>query len=376
MRMVSSLTGLVRLVGLLTLAACGVAIGLARLEPRPARYRMAASPLFGVINGFTVSEAPGEPRLLDPETGRLSVLKMPKGDRLDYGTCSPWLDEEGEFQVVGRWSGMRDEDPKMVNQFGLARCALPGGQVIDRVPLDVNPSGPVCWFPGMVARVLYTGTDGRLYTLAFEKPGTFRARDDDGDKPEARPVSWNCGRPGTKLSLRDPVWPSDPRLKGRLVVSLSYRARGNDEVLRPSRLWWLQLDKDGTAVVDAGPMRADAEDPGSPDEERFPNLASGPGGKLYLAYHRQRTRRDAWELRLAPVELGLKDGIPTYREEDSRKLSDSYAASVMPFSPDGAYLYGVVRGKPLSSPPQVVRFPTELPGETAAASGLRPSPNG
>ena len=45
-----------------------------------------------------------DPRFIDIRTGMVDRLVLPEGDRLDNVACSPWRDEEGNYQIVGRWS--------------------------------------------------------------------------------------------------------------------------------------------------------------------------------------------------------------------------------------------------------------------------------
>src|SRR5262249_4930527 len=155
-------------------------------------------------------------------------------DRLEYGACSPWRDDQGECQVVGRWMQRRRGDPKdcACDAFGLARYALPSGRVLNRVALDAVPTSHPCWFPDMSERVVYAAGDGCLHRL------DFNAADQDGEDPAPRPVTWRCPPPGKKVVICDPVWPTDPRFGRRLVVSIQFREGSTTEVT-PGRLWWL-----------------------------------------------------------------------------------------------------------------------------------------
>jgi hypothetical protein len=373
-----SLNGLVRLVGLLALVSCAVAVGLARLEPAAAHFRLAAPPHYGVINGFVLSTPPGETRFLDAETGRFCRITVPEGDRLDYGTCSPWQDEEGESQVVGRWSRRTPGGAEsLAEEFGLARYSVPSGRVLDRVPLEVVPAGHPCWFPGTAARVLYAGTDGRLYRLSFEGPGA--AGGAGGDPPRPQPIDWRCPAPGIKQMVRDPVWPTDPRLGGRLIVTLSYRPSAAELALTPGRLWWLRLSDDGAAVVDAGPLTetepAAGQRPLGRAEERFPNLAVTPDGALTLAYLWQRERTGVWDLRLARVAIDSETGDPMVPPEGVRTVAGGHLSELPPFSADGRYVYAVLDRDAATRAAKVVPFPT-APSPTAASALMDSVPCG
>jgi hypothetical protein len=361
-----SLTGLVRLVGFLGVLTCAVAVALARFQPTPAHFRLATPPHYGVINGFVLHPAPGDLKFLDAETGRFCPVRLPEGDRLDYGSCSPWEDEDGEYQVVGRWS---HREPGTGREFGLARYSLPSGRVLDYVPLNVMPAGHPCWFPGTAARVIFAGADGRLYHVRFEGSGSRAGGGDlTGEEPRVEPVDWRCPAPGSRLLIRDPVWPTDPRLGGRLIVSLSYRLPGDDQQLSAGRLWWLKLSADGKAVVEAGPMTEPVRDSAwNHGEERFPNLAVTPDGRLTLAYLWHAGPEYRWDLRLAPIGLDPKTGAPRLRAGDARTVTTGHLGEVPPFSADGRHVFAIVFDGLDDERALLVRYPTTPSDPRAAA---------
>jgi hypothetical protein len=358
------LNGLVRATALLALASGAVAVTRARLAPTPAHFRLAAPPAFGVINGFLLQGGGCGPRFVDAETGALRAFRVPDGDRFEYGACSPWRDDQGECQVVGRWMRHRcaGSNGYVYGACGLARYALPSGRVLSQVALDAVPTSHPCWFPDMSERVLYAAGDGRLYRV------DFGAADQDGEEPESRPVAWRCRPPAKKVMIRDPVWPTDPRFGGRLVVSLQLREGNGPEVV-PGRLWWLALSPDGGSIVAAGPLT----DPGlgavgpSRWEERYPNLAKAPDGRLALAYLAREGGAVCWQLRLAPVTTDDRGGPPAVATGAARAVTGGHLPSLPAFSADGRWVFGILTSGPAG---QVVRFPTEAgasPGPDAAA---------
>jgi hypothetical protein len=370
-----SLIGLIRLTGMLGLAVCLTAVGLARLEPTPTRFRVSAPPPYDVVNGFLLNTIPGDSQWLDVETGQMRKVPIPEGDRIEYASCSPWQDDEG-CQVVGRWThrvpnrfGMR------AREFGMARYAIPSGRVLDQIPMEVVPASQPCWFPGTAAKVLFAGVDGRLYRVDFDGKG------DDGDGPRPVPLVWRLPAPGTSMLIRDPVWPSDPRMGGRLIVSLSYWTGGTQNRLSPSRLWWLKLDRSGLSVVEAGVLT----DPAMPtagesrrDDERFPNVVITPNGSPLLAYLSQPRETSLWDLRLTPLRFEAATGRPTARSEESRMLTHRHLTTFPPFSADGSHVFAIVRGQGCgrNSSAEVERYTTSEPEtpalDTTAAAGLTP----
>jgi hypothetical protein len=316
------------------------------MEPVPARFRMAVAPAYEVINGFVLDPFPSDSRFLDPNTGAISRFHTPEGERLDYASCSPWETEDGEYQLVGRWTWQgkcNGAIPTEDRVFGLERFSLPSGRVLDQIPLDVVPASIPCWFPGMTARVLFAGSDGQLYRLAFGRgPGASDEANTGPHRPSL--IAWR-GPALEQLMTRDPVWPADPRLGGRLIASVSYRAHKSDDRLIPTRLWWLQLAPDGSAVVDGGCLTDPEEEPRlDRGEERYPNLTLASDGRLVLAYLHQPPQSSLWELHLAAVQFDTKTGKPTVHTADDRVLTPDHLAAQPPFSADGRHVFGIIQG--------------------------------
>lgn len=367
------LGGLTRLTGVVVALACVVAVVIGHLAPEPARFRVAIDPAYDVINGFVIDPSPSDPRLLDLQTGGLGLFRTPEGDLLDYASLSPWEDEEGESQVVGRWVRQsRDRRGGDGFEFGVARYSVPSGRVLDQVPLPVVPASDPCWFPGMTARVLYAASDGLLYNMAFERDGR-------SGTPRPEPIAWR-GPALRFLVVRDPTWPSDPRLGGRLIVSLAFQTRDTDLRLAPARLWWVRLNADASAVVDGAPL-TDPEQPSGFDrgEERFANAAVGPDGRLRLAYLRQVPVSSLWELRVGVVDIDAA-GRPSVRTSDDRLLAQDHLGAHPSFSSDGRYLFGLHQGAPARrgarAEPRVVRYPAVAPSPAGTGTAVTQRPVG
>jgi hypothetical protein len=334
---------------------------------------MATPPHYGVINGFVLNPWPDGLRFLDAETGQMRRFNVPDGDRFEYGSCSPWQDDQGEYQVVGRWMQQQDglaPNEHLYRSFGVARYAMPSGRILNRIALEHMPASHPCWFPDMTARVIYAGGDGRLYKLDFEATD----RDGTGDNPAPHELVWRCPLPASQVAVRDPVWSGDPRLGGRLIASLQlWEGDGHADVVR-GRLWWLALSPDGGSIVAAGPLtdpRLGSEH-SALTEERFPNLAKTPDGRLALAFLSRSAFRDRWQLHLAPVSIESPGGEPVVNTETSWVVADEHLAALPPFSADGQWIYGIVSN---GHGGELVRFAT-TPGEAEKPDVAKASPAG
>jgi hypothetical protein len=260
-------------------------------------------------------------------------------------------------------SGSNRPNQRNFEAFGLARYSLPSGRVLNRVVVEAVPSTHPCWFPDMTARVIYTGGNGRLYRLDFDE-----ADRDGGGDPAPQEVVWECKSPGPGLMLRDPVWSIDPRLGGRLIVSLQYRDDRDHANLTRNRLWWLRLTADGTAIVDAGPLTDPEQDHvrSREGEERYPNVSKSPDGRLQVAYLTRSGDDAHWTLRLAP--LALDKGRPVVRSSEARVVADRQAGELSPFSSDGQFIFSVTAE---AHGGQLYRFPTEAPLSTTSATASK-----
>jgi hypothetical protein len=308
------------------------------------------------------------PLWLEVGSGRISALKLPDEDELDVASCSPWLDEDGKAQVVGRWERHTGDGVTSVGDaFGLVRCTFPDGEVLNRVPLEVMPVGPPCWYPGTRARVLFPAGDGNLYRLAFE-PDRSRgeaAGPDGGSDPRPLPLEWH-GRPpaGGEPFLADPCWPDDPRFRHCLLATARVPSTGAAAGCRAERVWWLTLNDAGTAIESAGPLFS-PESLARGLEQRCPSVTSLPGGGLALAYLEQRRREAGWRLRMVRLDFDPARGVPAAARAEVRTLADDCLPTPPAFSADGRMLGAVRRSD--DGLGRVVRFATGEDVLTATA---------
>jgi hypothetical protein len=320
-----------------------VAIALGRGAPETTAIRHIEPVRYHAINWYLFKQNDSTPRLLDAETGRIERVAFPDSGCLEYASVSPWRDDHGQAQFVGRWneaSGRSHEqiglNPDEGLGLGLARYTFPGRKILDRIPLDVVSGSVPCWSPCLSPMVLFAGTDGQLYRYSFpdRRDGRYESGD-DGNRP--RPVTWRCPRPGNgRIWIGDPTWPSDPMLGGKVVVSLRTGETDDPErAFSRSGLWWLRLNRDGTEIEEAGRLTY----PGPDDEEHWPALASTADGGLILAFLLRRDGRHGWRLRIAPVTIDRQTGAPRAGRPVVASQDEAYLPSPPIFSPDGRWVH-------------------------------------
>ncbi|HWE37202.1 MAG TPA: hypothetical protein VG406_11605 [Isosphaeraceae bacterium] len=273
-----SLNSLLRLIAFTGLGACAAAVGLGRLAPREPSFRRLEPAPFLDLEGARPRPMPASGPLFDLGTGRAVEMPMPAGERLELRAVSPWRDERGSLQVVGRWTAVAGTaTDSTLRDAGLARFRFPGGEPLDRLSTGVLPSGAPCWFPDTTARVLFAAGDGQLYRLNFD--GRPEAGEDDR-RPV--PIAWRT-EPAAPVVLADPCWRADAALGGHALVALARPAESADAHRpAPARLHWLALGPDATQIEAAGPLLP--ADVRPRDEQRYPAVGRLADGTLALAF--------------------------------------------------------------------------------------------
>ncbi len=342
-----SFSSLIRLLVLLAVGTTMLAVGLSRLDPPKPERRTRQHTRYANINEYFLEVENRIPQWLDSETGRIEAHAPEDGDVLEAASCSPWVDEKGRRQVIGRWSNRTKAGPLSTSQdFGLARYTFPSGEVLDQVSTEIVPVAPPCWYPGTRARVLFVAGDGMLYHYAFE-PDRSQKEPEPESKHDLSPkrLTWRCGTPGSgKIFISDVTWPEDPRMAGCVVVSLHEQATSSDGArhFAKTKLWWLKLNLAGTEVVDAAPLlEQDGVSSGEKSDLRSPTVGTLADGTLVLAYLTQASRESGWKLRVTPVELEGDHQVPKARESRSLVLEKRCQPASPSFSSDGRWLNAI-----------------------------------
>lgn len=325
------------LFGFTGLTALAVALGrMATEKPEacsvmPVRYH--------AINWYLFQTDDPSPRFLDAETGRIVDIPLGKSGYHKYLSCSPWQDSRGQAQVVGLPGTIESRTPEnegMGQEIVLTRYTFPEGRVLDQVPLEsIIPTGAPCWAPEASPRILFGAADGRLYRLSF--PGRRAASaDDTDDLLHPMPLAWDMTPPGSgKIWLSDPSWPAEPRLAGKIVVSLTFSGETGPSA-EPSgpQLWWLQLSPDRRAIEQAGRLTR----PGPETSERWPVISSSGDGAMRLAYLARRRGEPGWRLRTAAVTIDPATGAP-HADQPEPTTQQGEGLPVPPaFSADGRWV--------------------------------------
>ncbi|QEH36258.1 hypothetical protein OJF2_48180 [Aquisphaera giovannonii] len=266
-------------------------------------------------------------QLLDADTARMEKLDLPGGIFLDLASLSPW-EARGQRQLVGvgrprAGAGGFEEGSRLE----MIRMTVPGGEVLDRLPFDGDPlpNGAPCWAPGGRARLIYPGSDGRIYALDFEPAGA-----DDGARrpaeicPRELPAEGFPAQAGEAF-VSDLSWDATAQPGRRLLASLRFQG-GKASGVSGWQLWWLQLDQDATRITAAGRL-LDAEAPSPHVRRRFPTAFRDHTGAPRLAYLSTRVKENVSELRVVPIRLDPVSEAPHAREADATVLAERCLAS-------------------------------------------------
>ena len=297
-----NLMNMVRLFGLVligwTFLALGV--GLCRSNLRPARETHFFLPQPSLHEAVGVSRSQlacvEEYRLVDRSTGKAQPLPLPRDAAWGFVTVSPWRDQDGNLEAVGRWSrpGVLDDQ----SFYGLGLFRVSDATIVRSIDLDVLPTGRPCWVPGRPGDLVFPAGDGQLYRCRLTHDGNMKANaqtsvDDENHPGSSRSVApgavtWRCAVPGSgRVFIADPVWPADKPLGPFVFVSLTPQTNaGGRPRNEPSQIWWLEMSEFGDEILSAGrfTVPAPASAQGRPLVERLPSVSVSPSGRLTLAY--------------------------------------------------------------------------------------------
>lgn len=326
--MITSLHVLARLA---TLAFAGLslaALTAARMQPLPEgpAAAAAANPWEALTAEVRNGRRPVD--LLHREDGRLRRLNVPDAERWDFLTMAPRMGADGSMEAVGRFATRAgDAGPSGEGAVGLVRVRLPEAEVLERVELDVMPTGRVAWDPARADHVVFPGSSGRLYSYRFlADPAAETVRGGSA----VLPLDWRCEAPGGRVPfVVDPVWPAVPELRGLLIVSLARLRRTNEPgKALPMAPWWVELGDDGEAIVAAGPLFDDAELDGYDPKTRMrhPNVAARDG-RLQLIYLLHTPGAEQAVPYSADLEISTETGRPRVRPGSAAPVGGAILAA-------------------------------------------------
>ena len=249
---------------------------------QPASRKSSTPPFQWISSAFTALDPYGF-RLLDLETGRLGSFSLPFEHGIDLVAVSPWV-EGGHRQIVGLgWKQSGNWGSAERGDVGILRLSLPEGEILNWIPVaDSLPASQLRWVPGATAAVVYAACDGQVYRIDFEQCSA------DGHieqlpEPKTCQLTWQTPMPSAAgVLVEDIDYPGDPRLGGKILVSLRSMNAGTRHYGH-SQIWWLQPDKDGTSIVAAGRLLEPAAET-EPSDRRLPSLAGGAQNSTALLY--------------------------------------------------------------------------------------------
>jgi hypothetical protein len=290
--------------------------------------------------------------LLDRATGKIEALPLPLEPAWSLLSVSPWRDQDGDLRAVGRWVSRLEENEEFC---GLALLRLPDMTVINRITLDVLPTGKPCWVPGRSDEVIFPAGDGQLYRCNVgDRTGdssvdasTSSGGSEWEDIVPVRPVAWKAKQPASGvIYLGDPAWSSEPSVRHLVFVALSMMDQHeNQRIILPSRVWWLLVNEDGDAIVAAGSLTdcESAEPRNNLEFERMPNVVIGPGGKISLVYLARKSSENSWRLRSARIELDPATSLPRIERNAgaSHVVAEGLSPGSLVVSADGERVYAI-----------------------------------
>ena len=256
-------------------------------------------------------------RLIDRTTGQVEPLQLPAETTWSLLSVSPWRDQHGLPEAVGRWVSRVDGQDAFC---GLGLLKLPSGTLTSCLTLEILPTGKPCWIPGQAGEILFPAGDGQLYRcniagdVSSERKSAVHgsSRGDRGNVVVPRAVTWDNEPPELgNVYLCDPVWSAEPALRNLVFVALSEQKWVADTRMNSAfKLWWLRMNDEGDTIVSAGRLTHPGQDEGKNDRlsERMPNVVVGTRGQVGLVYLTRERYARSWQLRKVKLEIDVSSG--------------------------------------------------------------------
>jgi len=288
-------------------------------------------------------------RLLDRTSGKFSELTTTQDPAWSLLSVSPWRDQDGSLKAVGRWISRSDLEEECC---GLGVLRIPEMTVQKLMTFNILPTGKPCWVPGYPDEILFPAGNGKLYRCSVDVAGSKGsnpgANGSSATALSAHAVAWQCDTPTRfAMTIEDPAWSSEPAIREFVFVAISMVDPQIDpKVTQPSRIWWLRMNDEGDAIVEAGPLTHDDAPKAAGRQRRFermPSIVVGPGGKLKLVYLSRDDHENTWRMRSAPLEVELSTSLPRIHEASRthRVLAEELAPASLVFSADGTQVFAI-----------------------------------
>jgi hypothetical protein len=341
-------------IGWMVVALGAGVLGVGAIEHGPATTFFVPSPSLHDAIAIHRPDGPDkmEYQLLDRTTGKTEPIALPAQPDWSLLSLSPWRDQDGNLEAVGRWVSRVEGKDEFC---GLGLLKLPEMTVKNRITLDVLPTGKPCWVPGRPGEILFSAGNGQLYrcniadeSQDYPKAKSSRSRRGDGG-PIASPrvVNWES-RPlnSSLIYVADPVWSSEPGVRHLVFVALSILdTSGSKRFFLPLKLWWLAMNDEGDTILDAGRLIEPAPDDLQSERnyERLPTLVIGEGGKIGLVYVSSTPSRTSWRLRSATIEMDPVTARPRVkpRRGGQEVVAEGLTPSPLVVSADGGSVFGL-----------------------------------
>jgi hypothetical protein len=291
-------------------------------------------------------------RLIDRTTGHIEPLHLPADKAWSLLSVSPWRDQHGLPEAVGRWISRTQGQ---VAFCGLGLLKLPGGTLANCLSLEILPTGKPCWVPGHPGEILFPAGDGQLYrcNIAGDAKSDTKAAirgtspGDGGNVVVPRAVTWDNKPPGLgSVYLCDAALSAEPALRNLVFVALSQQifVAGN-RVNGAFKVWWLLMNDEGDTIVSAGRLTRSGQDEEKSDKllERMPTVVAGTGGQIRLVYLARERNVPSWQLRAVKLEIDHAHSpvrIKTGSEADTL-IADGLAASPLVVSADAKSVHAL-----------------------------------
>jgi hypothetical protein len=380
--MVKPFVFLTRLVICVLAATSLMALGVSIAHPRIAPQVQVWTARWDSLNP---QSSPDQPRveercyLIDLESNRCEVVQLPEENAWGPLSVSPWCDPEGNLEAVGPCYGLLGTTETQLS-WGLARFRFPEGRIIEKVHLDLLPTGRPCWSPDRPGRILFAAGDGKLYRLDFPNDDGCdglerRSLSTEANDRIPQPIEWSCAPLGSRsLVISDPVWPSDPRIRHLVFATATPQlARGERTITNAPQIWWFMLGGAGTTIEGAGRMfkPAPAGIEANTTAKRFPTIGVDRSGAIHLIYLARAQGKRSLRLEAVEIEVDPTSRQPRMSPGSRPVVLDSDSALIPPLvAADGLSVIGVSR-----STGQLIRHRIdeshELQGRISLAVGER-----